>query len=159
MTTTHRADARRPSVDDERWEAVRRRDRAADGAFYYSVRTTGVYCRPSCAARAGRAARTSRFHATCAEAERGRLPALQALPARTRPALAERQAAAVAEACRLDRGAEEVPSLDALGGGGRHEPVPLPPRVQGVTGVTPKAYADAHRAERVRDELARQRRP
>ena len=37
--------------DDARWNAVQRRDRAADGTFVYSVRTTGVYCRPSCAAR------------------------------------------------------------------------------------------------------------
>ena len=40
------------ATDDERWQAVMRRDRAADGAFYYSVRSTGVYCRPSCAASA-----------------------------------------------------------------------------------------------------------
>jgi Metal binding domain of Ada len=39
------------SNDDARWEAVQRRDRSADGAFLYAVRTTGVYCRPSCAAR------------------------------------------------------------------------------------------------------------
>ena len=40
--------------DAERWDAVVRRDRAADGKFYYSVATTGVYCRPSCAARLAR---------------------------------------------------------------------------------------------------------
>src|SRR2546423_6016411 len=34
--------------DTERWAAVQRRDAGADGAFFYSVRTTGVYCRPSC---------------------------------------------------------------------------------------------------------------
>src|SRR2546426_3435916 len=54
--------------DAERWAAVQRRDRAADGAFYYSVRTTGVYCRPSCAARAARRENV-RFHASCEEAE------------------------------------------------------------------------------------------
>src|SRR3989442_285131 len=37
--------------DDACWKAVKRRDRAVDGTFFYSVRTTGVYCRPSCAAR------------------------------------------------------------------------------------------------------------
>ena len=54
--------------DAERWAAVQRRDRDADGAFYYSVRTTGVYCRPSCAARAARRENV-RFHASCEEAE------------------------------------------------------------------------------------------
>jgi uncharacterized protein len=56
------------SSDEARWEAVRRRDRAADGVFYCSVRTTGVYCRPSCAARPRR--ENVSFHATAAEAER-----------------------------------------------------------------------------------------
>lgn len=54
--------------DDERWEAVLRRDRAADGAFYFSVRTTGVYCRPSCSARLPRRENV-RFYADPAEAE------------------------------------------------------------------------------------------
>jgi hypothetical protein len=53
--------------DDERWSAVQRRDRAADGVFYCSVRTTGVYCRPSCAARPLR--QNVGFHATREEAE------------------------------------------------------------------------------------------
>ncbi|MBX6322905.1 MAG: hypothetical protein IRY94_13835, partial [Rhodospirillaceae bacterium] len=39
------------ATDEARWEAVCRRDPAADGAFFYAVATTGVYCRPSCAAR------------------------------------------------------------------------------------------------------------
>ena len=56
-------------TDEQRWEAVRRRDPAAVGAFYYSVRTTGVYCRPTCAARLPRRENVA-FHATCADAER-----------------------------------------------------------------------------------------
>ena len=53
--------------DHERWDAVRRRDPAAVGAFVYAVRTTGVYCRPSCGARLPRRENVS-FHATCADA-------------------------------------------------------------------------------------------
>jgi AraC family transcriptional regulator, regulatory protein of adaptative response / methylated-DNA-[protein]-cysteine methyltransferase len=56
------------STDDERWDAVARRDPAANGAFYCAVRTTGVYCRPTCAGRPHR--KNVQFHATCAEAER-----------------------------------------------------------------------------------------
>jgi uncharacterized protein len=58
------------SSDDARWEAVRRRDAGADGVFFYAVRTTGVYCRPSCAARLARRENVS-FHASPDDAEKG----------------------------------------------------------------------------------------
>ena len=54
--------------NDPRWAPVVARDPGADGTFYYSVKTTGVYCRPSCAARLARPENT-RFHTTCADAE------------------------------------------------------------------------------------------
>ena len=56
------------TAHDARWAAVVARDPQADGTFYYSVETTGVYCRPSCAARLARPEHV-RFHATCTEAE------------------------------------------------------------------------------------------
>src|SRR3954468_19355199 len=55
--------------DENRWRAVERRDRSADGTFVYAVRTTGVYCRPSCSARRARRENVE-FHSTPAEAER-----------------------------------------------------------------------------------------
>jgi uncharacterized protein len=54
--------------EDACWDAMCRRDPTADGTFFYSVRTTGVYCRPSCAARPRR--ENVAFHATAADAER-----------------------------------------------------------------------------------------
>ena len=107
------------SSDDERWRAVERRDRAADGVFYYSVLTTAVYCRPDEAA------------------------------------LAERHAAAVAQACRSIEQADEMPSLDTLAAGAGMSRFHFHRVFKAQTGVTPKAYADAHRAARVRAELAR----
>src|SRR5262249_56162395 len=100
-------------VDDEGcWKALKRRDRGADGTFVYSVRTTGVYCRPSCAARLPRRENVT-FHETCADAERaGFRPCKRCRP--NEPALAEAHAAAVARAGRLIEEAEEAPSLDAL---------------------------------------------
>ena len=56
------------ATDDERWDAVRQRQQRADGIFYYAVRTTGVYCRPSCAARTPRRENV-RFFAQSAAAE------------------------------------------------------------------------------------------
>ena len=139
------------SGDDARWEAVVRRDHAADGAFYYAVQTTGVYCRPSCAARLARREHV-RFHATRTEAEQaGFRPCQRCRPHET--PLAARQAAVVTAACRTIAEAEELPSLDDLAqtaGMSRHH---FQRVFKASTGVTPKAYADAHRVRRVRDEL------
>src|SRR5213079_3733287 len=94
------------------WDAIRRRDRAADGTFVYAVCTTGVYCRPSCASRQARRENVS-FHATCAEAERaGFRPCKRCRP--DSHGLLETRAQTVARACRLIETAEEMPSLDAL---------------------------------------------
>ena len=60
--------ARSFSTEDARWQAVQTRDATADGTFYYSVRTTGVYCRPSCASRPALRENVA-FHPTCAAAE------------------------------------------------------------------------------------------
>ena len=137
--------------DHVRWEAVRRRDRAADGAFYYAVRTTGVYCLPSCSSRQPRRENVE-FHATPAAAEAaGFRPCKRCKP--TAQGLAERHAAVVAKACRLIEQAEELPSLDDLARGAGLSPFHFHRVFRSVTGVTPKAYADAHRGRRVRDEL------
>jgi AraC family transcriptional regulator, regulatory protein of adaptative response / methylated-DNA-[protein]-cysteine methyltransferase len=140
----------RTSSGDARWRAVERRDPAAD--FFYSVRTTGVYCRPSCAARRPRRENVA-FHATCAEAERaGFRPCKRCRP--NEAPLAERQAAAVANACRLIEAAEEMPSLDALARAAGLSRFHFHRVFKAATGVTPKAYADARRGRRVRAELA-----
>jgi AraC family transcriptional regulator, regulatory protein of adaptative response / methylated-DNA-[protein]-cysteine methyltransferase len=138
-------------TDEARWEAVRRRDRAADGAFYYSVRTTGVYCRPSCGARLPRRENVA-FHASPAAAEKaGFRPCRRCRP--TEAALAERQAAAVAKACRLIERSDELPSLAALAKAAGMSRFHFHRVFKSATGVTPKAYADAYRANRVRDAL------
>ena len=139
------------SDDDSRWSAVRRRDRAADGTFVCAVRTTGVYCRPSCAARTPRRENVT-FHATCADAERaGFRPCKRCRP--NEASLAERQAAAVAKACQLIDEAEELPSLDDLARAANLSRFHFHRVFKAVTGLTPKGYAAAHRGQRVRDEL------
>jgi AraC family transcriptional regulator, regulatory protein of adaptative response / methylated-DNA-[protein]-cysteine methyltransferase len=143
------------SSDDERWEAVVRRDRTADGAFYYSVRTTSVYCWPSCAARLARREHIC-FHATCAEAEQaGFRPCKRCRPHEV--PLAARQAAVVTAACRAieQEEAEEMPSLDDLAHTAGMSRYHFHRVFKALTGLTPKAYADAHRTRRVRDELRR----
>lgn len=141
------------SSDAERWAAVVGRDRRADGVFYYSVRTTGVYCRPSCAARRARRENV-RFHATGADAERAGFRPCK----RCRPdgrGLGETRAAVVAKACRLIETAEELPSLDTLAAAAGLSRFHFHRVFKATTGLTPRAYAAAHRARRVRAELAK----
>jgi len=139
--------------DDERWVALVDRDSTADGVFFYSVRTTGVYCRPSCAARLPRRENV-RFHASCVAAEMAGFRACK----RCRPneaALAERQAAAVTQACRLIETAEEIPALDTLATAVGMSRFHFHRVFKSITGLTPKAYANAHRSDRIREQLAR----
>jgi AraC family transcriptional regulator of adaptative response/methylated-DNA-[protein]-cysteine methyltransferase len=138
---------------DPRWLAVLARDPRADGRFVYSVRTTGVYCRPSCAARTPRRENVA-FHATAAAAERAGFRACK----RCRPTeapLAERRAALVAGLCRLIEAADETPTLEALARHAGLSPYHVHRMFKSVTGLTPRAYAAAQRARRARDELAR----
>ena len=138
--------------EEARWDAVQRRERAADGAFYYSVRTTGVYCRPSCGARPARRENVA-FHASCEAAESaGFRPCLRCRP--NLPPLAERQAQLVAAACRLIEASEEEPSLDALAAAAGMSRFHFHRVFKAQAGMTPKAYAAAVRAARVREGLA-----
>ena len=139
------------SNDDDRWAAVVRRDRGADDAFCYSVLTTGVYCRPSCPSRLARRENVD-FHASGEAAEKaGYRPCKRCRP--NEPSLAERRATAVAKACRLIEEAEEIPKLASLAEAAGMSRFHFHHVFKLITGVTPKAYAAAHRAQRVRDEL------
>src|SRR4029077_16456099 len=96
-------------TEGDRGAAVVHRDRNADGRFYYSVRTTRVYCRPSCASRLARRENV-RFHATRDEAEgAGFRPCKRCRP--NEPALTEQRTASVAKACRMIEAADHVPRL------------------------------------------------
>ncbi len=134
-------------TDEDRYEAVGRRDRALDGMFLYAVRTTGVYCRPSCAARLARPENVT-FHLTCEAAERaGYRPCKRCRP--NEASQAERHVEAVRRACELMESAEEIPGLDALAKVAGMSRYHFHRIFKQVTGVTPKAFADEVRAKRV----------
>jgi AraC family transcriptional regulator of adaptative response/methylated-DNA-[protein]-cysteine methyltransferase len=135
------------------WAAVIRRDPEADGRFYYSVLTTGVYCRPSCAARRPRRENVA-FHRDTAAAERaGFRPCKRCKP--DQPPAAQRKQALVERICRLIEQAEESPSLATLADAAGMSPFTLQRTFKSVVGVTPKAYASAQRARRLREGLRR----
>lgn len=137
---------------DARWAAVQGRDPQADGVFYYSVRSSGVYCKPSCGARTASRANVA-FHASCAEAQAAGFRAcLRCKP--DQPPLAERQARAVAEACRLIDACVDAPDFDAIGHAIGMSRFHFQRVFKLHAGVTPKAWAAARRAERVRAALA-----
>ncbi|MGH6981808.1 MAG: bifunctional transcriptional activator/DNA repair enzyme AdaA, partial [Stellaceae bacterium] len=137
-------------TDGERWEAVRSRDRGADGKFYYSVATTGVYCRPSCGARLALRKNVA-FHRTREDAERaGFRPCKRCKPDRPGDS---GHAAAIAAACRAIEEAEDMPSLDALAAEAGLSRFHFHRLFKAATGVTPRQYAAAQRAERLRDDL------
>ena len=146
----HRAAA---VLADPRWAEVSARDARADGRYVYSVQTTGVYCRPSCAARPARPENLA-FHADPAAAERaGFRPCKRCRPDEA-PA-AQRQAALIADLCRHIEAAEQAPTLAELAQHAGLSEHHLHRTFKAVTGLTPRAYAAAHRARRVRAELGR----
>ena len=141
------------TVSDPRWVAVVARDAGSDGQFFYSVETTGVYCRPSCNSRLARPENVG-FHASAADAERaGFRPCRRCKP--DQPPLAGQHAALVAQLCRLIGDAEQIPSLEQLARHAGLSTFHLHRVFKAVTGLTPMAYAAAHRATRVRAELDR----
>src|SRR5690606_21173114 len=101
-----------PSADEAYWAAVVSRDPSADGRCYYAVRTTGVYCRPSCPSRTARREHVA-FYASRADAERdGFRPCKRCRP--DQPSLTERYAEKMAGICRLIDAADDIPNLDTL---------------------------------------------
>ncbi len=141
------------TVTDPRWVSVVARNPAADGTFYYSVKTTGVYCRPSCAARLARPENV-RFHTTREDAEQaGFRPCKRCKP--NQPSLVVRYTAKVTEACRIIEESETVPGLEDLAKRVGVSTYHFHRVFKQATGLTPREYAAAHREKRVRNELGR----
>jgi len=141
-----------PVTDDPRWTRIVARDKSADGQFWYSVTTTGVYCRPSCPSRLANPLNVQ-IHDTLARAKAtGFRPCKRCNP--DGPSIETENAALVAKACRLVEESEEEPSLDELAEAVRRSPGYFHRVFKAATGLTPKDYAAAHRAKKVRDGLA-----
>lgn len=137
--------------DEERWTALTQRDGKADGVFYYSVESTGVYCRPSCGARMPKRDNV-RFHGTREAAEKaGFRPCKRCRP--DQPALAERRAAAIEKACRTLADADELPNLDELAAACAMSRFHFQRVFKSIAGVTPRAYFAQNRVRRVRHEI------
>jgi AraC family transcriptional regulator of adaptative response/methylated-DNA-[protein]-cysteine methyltransferase len=143
------------TTTDARWLSVVARDPQADGRFFYSVKTTGIYCRPSCSARRARPENVS-FFATREEAEvAGFRPCRRCKP--DQASLIEQQAAIIAEVCRHIDQSDEMPSLEELAKKAGLSSYYFHRLFKSKTGLTPKEYAAGNRAKRVQSLLERSR--
>lgn len=139
-------------ANDPRWARVLARDRTADGIFWYSVVTTGVYCRPSCPSRAANP-RNVQMHDTLADAKGTGFRACKRCHP-DGPSIGAENAAIVARACRLIEESEEELSLNALANAAGRSASYFHRSFKTATGLTPKEYAAAHRASKVREGLS-----
>lgn len=143
------------SADDDRWQAVVRRDRAAAGDFLYGVRTTGVFCRPGCASRLPRRENVEFFDSCAAAAQAGYRPCRRCRPDDVSPD--ERLAEIVVRACRRIETAEKAPTLAELALEAGLSPWHFQRIFRERVGLTPKHYARSHQLGRLREGLRTER--
>lgn len=141
-----------PSVaDDPRWARIVARDKTADGHLWYSVATTGVYCRPSCPSRIANPKNVQLHDSLESAKTTGFRPCRRCHP--DGPSIECENAGLVAKACRVIEESEEEPSLHQLADGAGLSPSYFHRVFKSATGLTPKDYAAAHRAKKVRQGL------
>src|SRR5260370_27130261 len=139
------------TTNDPRWLLLVGRDKESDGKFFYSVKTTGVYCRPSCAARLARPENV-RFYTTTAAAENAGFRACK----RCKPAglsLTEANTARIEKVCRLIERSEETPSLEKLAKHAGMRVFHLHRTFKAITGLLPSGYVAAHERKHVAKRL------
>lgn len=135
-------------VDDPRWARIVARDKSADDRLWYSVATTGVYCRPSCPSRTANPKNVQLHDSLASARATGFRPCKRCNPEGL--STDRENAAIVARACRMIEESEEEPSLSDLADAVSRSPSHFHRVFKAITGLTPKDYAIAHRAKRVR---------
>lgn len=135
-------------TDDQRWQAMLAKDRRFDGAFVTGVHSTGIYCRPSCPARAP-LRKNVRFYATARDAEAAGLRPCKRCSPGTHSA--EEACVLAAIAAIREHGATTLQALADLTG---YAPTHFQRLFKRTVGLSPAAFALALREERVRRALA-----
>ena len=139
------------TLADPRWARIVARDKSADGVFWYTVDTTGVYCRPSCPSRVCNPENVT-IHDTLKSARRtGFRPCKRCKP--DGPSAEVVNAGIVTRACRMIETSKTAPSLTDLAEALSLSPGYFHRIFKAHTGLTPRGYATAHRAKRVREAL------
>jgi AraC family transcriptional regulator, regulatory protein of adaptative response / methylated-DNA-[protein]-cysteine methyltransferase len=154
IMTNNRKDAtdiRNETEKDPRWSAVMRKDKSADGSFFYGVKTTGVFCRPSCAARPAKAENISFYDDIAAAVEAGYRACKRCKP--DQQSSDQRLADLIIDSCRFIDQCDEAPTLGQLADRIKLSPYHFHRLFKARTGLTPKAYINARRAGRLREQL------
>ena len=138
--------------DSRRWQAVSTNNAAADGAFLYGVRTTGVYCRPSCRSRTPRRENVCYFEDSAAALAAGFRPCKRCRPDRVQGS--DSVDARVIKACRYIAARQDPPRLDEIAAAVCLTPFHFQRLFKRELGVTPAAYANAERRRRLHAHLA-----
>ncbi|MDV9031452.1 bifunctional DNA-binding transcriptional regulator/O6-methylguanine-DNA methyltransferase Ada [Pseudomonas sp. RAC1] len=138
-------------TDAQRWQAVQTRDPAARGHFVYAVRSTGIHCHPGCPSRLAKRENIEFFSDTVAAQAAGYRPCKRCMAKSGEPET--RRTTLVARACRLIESSDSAVPLAQLAGQLAVSPFHLHRLFKAETGLTPKAYATAFRARRLRDGL------
>ena len=139
------------TINDPRWLQVLAKDVTADGTSYYSVSTTGVYCKPSCASRTARPEHVA-FHTSFKAAESAGFRAGKRCKP-TQPSLLETHSKMVTEICRMIEAAEQNINLATLAAAAGLSMYHFHRIFKAVTGLTPKVYWATHRTKKVRAAL------
>lgn len=137
--------------DDQRWQAVSRNDKKADGIFYYAVKTTGIFCRPSCSSRLPNRANVE-YILTCEEAEKkGYRPCQKCSPKEfSKTSETEEK---IIRACRSIERSDKPKTLNELAAEIGLSPHHFQRTFKNILGITPKQYTTALRSKRFRKEL------
>jgi AraC family transcriptional regulator of adaptative response/methylated-DNA-[protein]-cysteine methyltransferase len=139
------------TTDKARWQAVLQRDQAADGQFFYGVVTTGIYCRPGCTSKRPKRENVV-FFQTREQAESAEFrPCKRCQPNVADKDILHRQI--IIDACQRIAASEEQPTLSSLAEAAGYSPTYFQKIFKKIVGVTPKQYASAIRAQRVRENL------
>ncbi|TKW65020.1 MAG: bifunctional DNA-binding transcriptional regulator/O6-methylguanine-DNA methyltransferase Ada [Paracoccus denitrificans] len=139
------------TAEDPRWQSVVDRDKNADGSFVFAVRTTGIYCRPSCPSRRAKPANVEFYDSPEAAEAQGFRPCMRCNP--KGQSTSEANAAVIAEACRIIEGSDDMPKLDDLARRVGFSSHYFHRQFKAITGLTPREWAAAHRAKKVRSSL------
>jgi AraC family transcriptional regulator of adaptative response/methylated-DNA-[protein]-cysteine methyltransferase len=133
------------------WAAVTSRDAAADGRFFYAVRTSGVYCRPGCPSRLPLRDNVAFYESAAAAEAAGFRPCKRCRPNDHSPAA--RHVAAIARACALIRARDSLPSLAELAAAAGVSRFHFHRVFKQITGATPREWGEAHRIGRFAERL------
>lgn len=152
MNQLNNAQSTPSTPSDPRWTAVVTRDPKMDGVFFYGVTSTGVYCRPSCPARTPLPENIRFFPSTTSAELAGFRPCRRCQP--NQPPAAQRQAALIAKLCLFIDNANTPPTLEQLANQAGLSISCVHRLFKSVTGLTPKAYANARRTQQVQAALA-----